>query len=80
MMGTFNCTYETPCGWCIKWDKKCDRKVGNQPLHHGAYKDLFDCTHEWEPTNSSGAYMGVDGKSKVYTTYICKLCGATKNE
>lgn len=22
------CTYETPCGWCTKWDKKCDRKIG----------------------------------------------------
>ena len=26
MMGTFNCVYETPCGWCSKWDKKCDKK------------------------------------------------------
>ena len=22
------CTYETPCGWCTKWDKKCDKKIG----------------------------------------------------
>lgn len=22
------CIYETPCGWCTKWDKKCDRKIG----------------------------------------------------
>ncbi len=28
MMGTINCTYETPCGWCTKWDKKCDKKIG----------------------------------------------------
>ena len=28
MMGTMNCTYETPCGWCTKWDKKCDKKIG----------------------------------------------------
>ena len=28
MRGTINCTYETPCGWCTKWDKKCDEKVG----------------------------------------------------
>jgi hypothetical protein len=28
MLGTMNCTYETPCGWCTKWDKKCDRKIG----------------------------------------------------
>lgn len=27
MMGTFNCVYETPCGWCSKWDKKCDKKI-----------------------------------------------------
>lgn len=27
MMGTLNCIYETPCGWCSKWDKKCDRKI-----------------------------------------------------
>ena len=24
MIGTINCIYETPCGWCTKWDKKCD--------------------------------------------------------
>lgn len=29
MMGTFNCVYETPCGWCSKWDKKCDKKIKN---------------------------------------------------
>ncbi len=23
-----SCTYETPCGWCTKWDKKCDKKIG----------------------------------------------------
>ena len=22
------CPYETPCGWCAKWDKKCDKKIG----------------------------------------------------
>ena len=22
------CQYETPCGWCCKWDKKCDKKIG----------------------------------------------------
>lgn len=27
MMGTMNCVYETPCGWCSKWDKKCDKKI-----------------------------------------------------
>ena len=23
-----SCTYSTPCGWCTKWDKKCDKKIG----------------------------------------------------
>lgn len=27
MIGTTNCVYETPCGWCSKWDKKCDKKM-----------------------------------------------------
>lgn len=26
MIGTAKCTYETPCGWCTKWDKRCDEK------------------------------------------------------
>ena len=25
---TMLCTYITPCGWCCKWDKKCDKKIG----------------------------------------------------
>ena len=25
---TMQCTYSTPCGWCCKWDKKCDKKIG----------------------------------------------------
>ena len=28
MVGSGNCVYETPCGWCSKWDKKCDKKIG----------------------------------------------------
>lgn len=22
------CPYETHCGYCSKWDKKCDKKIG----------------------------------------------------
>lgn len=28
LSATSNCTYSTPCGWCTKWDKECDRKIG----------------------------------------------------
>ena len=30
MFGTINCIYETPYGWCSKWDKKCDNKIPEQ--------------------------------------------------
>lgn len=26
------CSYETPCGWCTKWDKKCDKKIPERGL------------------------------------------------
>jgi hypothetical protein len=26
-----SCPYELPCGWCTKWDKKCDKKIGCYP-------------------------------------------------
>ena len=38
------CNYITPCGWCEKWDKKCDLKVGNidvKPLP----QDKNKCTY-----------------------------------
>lgn len=28
-MKKLSCMYATPCGWCSKWDKECDQKVGN---------------------------------------------------
>ena len=27
-----SCLYETPCGWCSKWDKKCDKKIGPEVI------------------------------------------------
>ena len=47
MFGTMNCTYETPCGWCTKWDKKCDRKIGcnkDEPHKDIALEELFNIT------------------------------------
>ena len=41
------CTYETPCGWCAKWDKKCDKKIGvfvNKVTDiQTEYKACWDC-------------------------------------
>ena len=43
---TMECTYSTPCGWCTKWDKKCDKKIGcgdnKPPRGLRAYASLFD--------------------------------------
>ena len=36
MLRTINCVYETPCQWCSKWDKKCDNKIGCQPINDPA--------------------------------------------
>ena len=44
------CTYETPCGWCSKWDKKCDKKIGvfsNKSVNiPTVYKTCQDCENK----------------------------------
>ena len=64
MTGTTNCVYETPCGWCSKWDKKCDEKINitNNKISES------ECEHEWEcyGVTTAGSY------------YRCRKCGTTK--
>ena len=61
MMGTINCIYETPCGWCSKWDKKCDKKIPERgqrvkcnPVDDAAGVSISNAIcieesdHEWE--------------------------------
>ena len=77
MIGTVNCVYETPCGWCSKWDKKCDKKTLEQEKET-KYNFIYDTTtnkicqsesdHEWECT----------GISTAETTYMCKKCRVRK--
>ena len=43
---TRQCTYSTPCGWCAKWDKKCDKKIG--------------CETPYSPTHKSNAQAFID--------------------
>ena len=42
MTGTENCVYETPCGWCSKWDKKCDQKTPEQEKET-KYNFIHEC-------------------------------------
>lgn len=76
MRGTENCVYETPCGWCSKWDKKCDQRTTEQK--HEKKNSIFDTTtnktcqsesdHEWECV----------GMSTAGTDYMCRKCYARK--
>ena len=76
-------------------DWRCDRTVVDVALmkHKHCYKcnicglvkyeyedEQVNCEHEWEAANSGGSYTDIiTGNNKVYTTYRCKLCGATEN-
>lgn len=64
MIGTINCVYETPCGWCSKFDKKCDC-MAQKIEENNDY-----CDHHWETCGASGARI----------MYHCKCCGETKTE
>ena len=80
MMGTMDCVYETPCGWCSKWDKKCDKQISEREQVDEVIRDKIkealvnkmcqsDSDHEWECI----------GMSTVGSSYRCKKCGSYKN-
>lgn len=65
-MTSENCTYKTPCGWCSKWDKECDKKIGyprDKRAEVGVYDNAIKCDHEWiyEVNHIDGA-----GRLKCY--------------
>lgn len=76
MRGTENCVYETPCGWCSKWDKKCDQKTPEQkqekinfvPDTTANKTCQSESDHEWECV----------GMSTAGSNYICRKCYARK--
>ncbi len=89
MMGTINCVYETPCGWCSKWDKECDKKISKQG-QRAKCKPVDDAIDEVEKeyikevlTNKmcveeSDHEWECTELSTTGTTYRCKKCYATK--
>lgn len=72
MIGTVNCVYETPCGWCSKWDKECDKKTHTKPIDESLINKICKSKedHEWE-------FCGV---STGGSHYRCKKCGIHKTE
>ena len=74
---TMQCTYSTPCGWCTKWDKKCDKKIGEPTKPYNYLKEALtnqicksEEDHEWE----------CRGMSTAGSDYVCKKCHAHKFE
>ena len=64
MLGTFNCIYETPCGWCSKWDKKCDLKQFKHELKNSlnlADEDLKNSIYDAEAKEQYRHFTGAGG-------------------
>ena len=86
-MGTINCVYETPCGWCSKWDKKCDNKIPErgQRAKSNQIDDIIDdigesvkvVTNKTCESESDHEWECI-GMSTTGTTFRCKKCHATK--
>ena len=82
MIGTSTCTYETPCGWCTKWDKKCDEKISKRGKR-AEMNPIYDYSGI-TPTNKlcqteSDHYWECCGISTAGSTYRCKICGKHKS-
>lgn len=88
MMGTINCVYETPCGWCSKWDKKCDRKIGikNYRINNQKCNESIETVEDFSTATAVNKICQSEfdheweccGISTTGTTYICKKCNAYK--
>ena len=77
MRGTENCVYETPCGWCSKWDKNCDKKTPEceqitkcNPINDVTTNKICrsESDHVWECI----------GMSTAGTDYMCRKCYVRK--
>ena len=64
MIGTINCIYETPCGWCTKWDKQCDKKMAsntNRPCPHCVHHERnVQLCHDCDTTNNFQHFQAKD--------------------
>lgn len=72
MMGTENCVYETPCGWCSKWDKQCDQKTPEQKQRKIDF--VYDTATNKMCQSESDHVWECTGMSTVGTTYTCRKC------
>lgn len=83
MIGTVRCTYETPCGWCTKWDKECDEKPYTKSHRINNPKPIKVVEHTEEISNKickteEDHVWEWCGASTQGLHYICRICGAKK--
>ena len=79
---TMQCTYSTPCGWCTKWDKECDKKPYKRGLRVkiNPIDDAIDIS-DGEPLINQTCKSAEDheweccGMSTEGSSYRCKKCG-----
>lgn len=74
-----HCTYKTPCGWCTKWDKKCDNRLPKK--YRGQI--VISKQDDLEPINKicqseEDHQWECCGVSTLESTYRCKICGKHK--
>lgn len=43
MIGSINCVYETPCGYCSKFDKKCNKSCNTSGYKDKTKEDEIKC-------------------------------------
>lgn len=41
------CPYELPCGYCTKWDKKCDKKIGCENTENSKEEFAINYLGKW---------------------------------
>ena len=83
MIGTVRCTYETPCGWCTKWDKECDEKPYtkshriNNPKPIKVVEDTEEISNKKCKTEVDHVWES-RGISNMGCLYACMKCGSIK--
>ena len=85
---TMQCTYSTPCGWCTKWDKRCDKKIGcsDDSKHKrgiranvGVYDDAMSPCVTYEPCPYCESYEYGDQKCSTCRENSYKFFKAKEN-
>jgi hypothetical protein len=69
---TMQCIYSTPCRWCTKWDKKCDKKIGGCPT----VSDKIQKKTVFETPNTSPCSNCIEN-TKIFS--LCAECGESPN-